>query len=115
MKWVGQPLNYKMMKLSKFILIPAIAVFFIGCGNRPKAVEPPSAFDHAATQTRIMIGELEHLKSGEGNPKPFPRTLTKYGELHKIGRKDWTSGFFPGSLWLLYERTGDAFWLDHAQ
>ena len=103
------------MKLSNCILIPSIVLFLVGCGNRPKSVAPPNAFEHAATQTRVMLGELERLKSGDGNQKPFPRTLTKYWELHKVGRKDWTSGFFPGSLWLLYEKTGDAYWLAPAQ
>ncbi len=28
--------------------------------------------------------------------------------------RDWTSGFFPGSLWLLYEYTNKDFWLDDA-
>ena len=37
----------------------------------------------------------------------YPRTFEK-GELKLVGYKDWTSGFFPGSLWYLAEATGDA-------
>ena len=34
----------------------------------------------------------------------IPRTLNKDGEMHWTGQNfDWTEGFFPGSLWLLYE------------
>lgn len=115
MNLVGHHPNTKMMKITYPLLIVSIVLVMVGCGDRPKTVQPPSAFDHAATQTRIMLGELERLKPATGDPKPFPRTLTKYGELHKVGRKDWTSGFFPGTLWLLYENTGDDHWLAPAQ
>lgn len=39
----------------------------------------------------------------------FPRTLEN-GELKLVDVKDWTAGFFPGSLWYLYEATGEARW-----
>lgn len=29
-------------------------------------------------------------------------------------RSEWTSGFFPGTLWLLYRNTGDEFWKEQA-
>ncbi len=41
------------------------------------------------------------------NDKPFPRSIKKDGETNYIGVTDWTSGFFPGALWLGYELTGD--------
>ncbi|MDX1285605.1 MAG: glycoside hydrolase family 88 protein, partial [Draconibacterium sp.] len=44
----------------------------------------------------------------------FPRRLDK-GEMVYIGRNDWTSGFFPGSLWYLYELTGDEKWKPRAE
>ena len=36
----------------------------------------------------------------------MPKTFEK-GELVTANIRWWTSGFFPGSLWLLYEHTGD--------
>lgn len=38
-----------------------------------------------------------------------PRTV-KDGKIQYIRRDDWTSGFFPGSTWLMYELTGKAEW-----
>ncbi len=29
--------------------------------------------------------------------------------------RDWTSGFFPGTLWYLYEYTGNAAWMERAR
>jgi hypothetical protein len=48
------------------------------------------------------------LTQVQGNPE-MPRTL-EGGVLKTVGPKDWTSGFFPGTLWLLSEATGDAKW-----
>ncbi|NBR09321.1 MAG: glucuronyl hydrolase, partial [Opitutaceae bacterium] len=43
----------------------------------------------------------------------FPRSF-EHNQLITITAKDWTSGFFPGSLWYLYEATGDAQWREAA-
>lgn len=51
----------------------------------------------------------------QSQPKPgFPRTLEN-GEVRMVEVKDWTSGFFPGSLWYLYEATGNAKWKSAAR
>jgi hypothetical protein len=54
---------------------------------------------------------LTHLPSNNA----LPRTL-EHGKLvtAPIGR-DWTAGFFPGSLWYLFEATGDAAWRTAAE
>ncbi|MCW3088467.1 MAG: glucuronyl hydrolase, partial [Sediminibacterium sp.] len=43
-----------------------------------------------------------------------PRTLEN-GQLKLVASRDWTSGFFPGVLWYLYEYTGNAAWKKEAQ
>jgi unsaturated chondroitin disaccharide hydrolase len=43
-------------------------------------------------------------------PLVSPRTLAPSGELVVVPARDWTSGFFPGYLWLLYQATGAARW-----
>ncbi|WP_253805642.1 glycoside hydrolase family 88 protein [Hymenobacter taeanensis] len=43
-------------------------------------------------------------------PPVSPRSLTPTGELAVVPSKDWTSGFFPGYLWLLSEATGQPKW-----
>ena len=32
-----------------------------------------------------------------------------------VASKDWTSGFFPGELWYMYEYTKDDYWKSKAQ
>jgi len=67
----------------------------------------PESFNFATRQYQVL---LESLK-GQTN---LPRTFIE-GKLKFVGPKDWTSGFFPGSLWFLYEYTDDAKWKSAAQ
>ncbi len=47
------------------------------------------------------------LKRMEAEPPLHqPRSFVG-GKLKAVRPEDWTSGFFPGSLWLVYEHTGD--------
>jgi unsaturated chondroitin disaccharide hydrolase len=77
-----------------------------------RAAEPPMAevvresLNFSAAQ---YAGLLERVQGKSG----FPRTVEK-GEIKMVRASDWTSGFFPGSLWYLFEATGDRKWRDAA-
>lgn len=45
--------------------------------------------------------------SVKGLPGQLPRTINKSGELVTSNDRWWTSGFFPGTLWYLYEYSGN--------
>ncbi|MEZ0607104.1 glycoside hydrolase family 88 protein [Fibrella sp. WM1] len=77
-----------------------------------------SLFDQAEQQTRLMLRELTPLTQQAPAGKPAlvsPRTLTADGSLQAVPARDWTSGFFPGELWYLYEYTGKTEWADQAR
>lgn len=40
-----------------------------------------------------------------------PKTLNPDGSVHYIPIDDWTSGFFPGTIWMIYDLTKDDKWL----
>ena len=40
----------------------------------------------------------------------YPSTTKPDGSWNTTDESSWTSGFFPGSLWLMYQRTGAATW-----
>ncbi len=85
-------------------LLPALALLFsfacVRAADAPLADIVRDDFTFAAAQYTRM---LEELKGKTG----YPRTVDK-GERKLVGYKDWTSGFFPGSLWYLAEATGEA-------
>lgn len=45
----------------------------------------------------------------------FPRSADANGVIKKVPSKDWTSGFFPGSLWNIYRLTDDIRYRDRAK
>jgi len=76
-------------------------------------VEPPLAevvdrtLAASAVQYRWMLAHLPE----DGR---MPRTFGS-GRLVTVRERDWTVGFFPGSLWYLHEATGEAQWRSEAE
>lgn len=52
---------------------------------------------------------------GDFSGKNYPRTTNPNGEFMGTSIHDWTPGFFAGSLWYLYELTGDTIWKKNAE
>ncbi|MEJ2880606.1 glycoside hydrolase family 88 protein [Pedobacter sp. GR22-6] len=73
------------------------------------------SFEQAIAQTQIMLAEIGQIQqSGLSKDLVSPRTLYK-GKLKMVASKDWTSGFFPGVLWFIYEFDNSRKWLDLAR
>lgn len=81
---------------------------------QPQAEAPADiiapAFANADVQLRQLISECE-----EGDTVRIPMTLNEDGSIKFVQPKHWVSGFFAGSLWYMYEYTGDEFWAEHAK
>jgi len=76
-------------------------------------VQLPKVFSDAERQTKLLLQEIIKAKSANAE-LVSPRTLDK-GELKLVASRDWTSGFFPGELWFLYEYTGNKEWKQQAE
>ena len=64
----------------------------------------------AEKQTQVMLDAIAAAKKvATDSLIVSPRSLEK-GELKLVRPKDWTSGFFPGQLWFLYEITRKEEW-----
>lgn len=63
--------------------------------------------EFAAKQISLQTDAIE--KSGK---ILNPRTTEKDGSVSYVPIDDWTSGFFPGSMWYMYELTGDQKWVE---
>ncbi len=66
--------------------------------------------DNAVAQHTIQTDLIE--RSGK---ILNPRTIDSNGNIHYVPIDDWCSGFFPGSMWLTYELTGDKKWVPLAE
>lgn len=76
-------------------------------------VNLPKVFADAEKQTQVMLKEIPAAKDGKAD-LVSPRTLDD-GQLKLVASKDWTSGFFPGQLWLLYAYTQNNNWKTEAE
>ena len=77
-------------------------------------IDSKKIFDDAGKQSTLMIDET--AKSKISKPELVsPRTLDSTRNLKLVNSRDWTSGFFPGDLWFLYEYTGKKEWKQQAE
>ena len=97
--------NERMKKLNLILL----TFLIFGCSNQKKDVKL-DLIKHVAQQTQYAIQIAEPLRD---SILTSPRTI-KNGTMKLVPSRDWTSGFFPGNLWMLYELTGDKKWEDLA-
>ncbi len=84
----------------------------LGCGCALQSQE-----DHALIKNAMRVADTqaEEMIYTLTNPKtPLPRSVDG-NQVKLVKPRDWTSGFFPGSLWYLYDMTGDSWWLEEAQ
>lgn len=89
------------------IALLAAAPAFAQPANESRAALVKRGIDAAAKQYATLLPKVQ---GKEG----FPRTVEN-GDVKLVGVRDWTSGFFPGSLWYLFEATGDKKWRAAAQ
>jgi hypothetical protein len=90
-----------------FIFLIFTAFYLLSCKTKPTE-QPVDLIDEniefAAEQYSLQTALIE--ESGKIlNPKSFIDGKMKY-----INPQEWTSGFFPGSMWYLYELTGNEKW-----
>ena len=87
-------------------------LIFTSCGGQKKVEVDfiQDNIDNAVAQNTIQTDIIE--KSGK---ILNPRTINADGSISYIPIDDWCSGFFPGSMWLTYNLTGDKKWLPLAE
>lgn len=84
----------------------------VACGGVKVQKDFLSAnIEHAAVQYGLQIDAIE-----KNDKILIPRTVNAKGDMVYAHRGwDWTLGFFPGSLWHLYNLTGDEYWKQKAE
>ncbi len=107
------------MIISSIILAAATAC---PCEAKLQSMLPDVFAKSAAHYRAIDAAATPLMDKGDAarEAKPHGERLVPHGWNAKTGKPDmrsiywWTSGHFPGSLWYLYEATGDDFFRDRA-
>lgn len=95
--------------MRKEILALLFIVILMGCAGKDEmdaVIE--KGLSVSVEQSKLMAKSIWEQKT------LLPRTLDKEGKLITSDSKWWTSGFFPGVLWYLYEATGDTLLKEYA-
>lgn len=100
----------KILKKTSLSLLIGMCIMTACADNASKEKENflQENTEFAVAQTAGMLET-----TGEPTGKNYPRSM-KNDTLYATGMYDWTPGFFPGSLWYIYELTGDPAWRDVA-
>jgi rhamnogalacturonyl hydrolase YesR len=98
------------MKIS-FVIGLMVSGLLIACGTKNPVSE--TSLDVAKTMN-IAKAHLENSLREHTDKNLFPRSTNTDGSLHAVPARDWTSGFYPGSLWYMYDDTNDQRWADSA-
>ena len=87
----------------KYILITLLSILSLSCSTtaiKDNFIE--KNIEHAALQ---IDNEIAIIEAADKFLNPV--TVRTDGSTYYCGNADWRSGFFPGSIWYLYELTGD--------
>ncbi len=90
-------------------LISALVVAAAACTMTPSV----SLIEENVENAKRQIGDLLAASEATGEVR-IPSTFEN-GEIEFVPTDDWVSGFFAGTLWYMYELTGDEMWADHAK
>ena len=71
-------------------------------------------FERAASQFPILDANVDSVLLANPGEPVYPRSINADGSLWTSNYKWWCSGFYPGSLWYVYEYTGDEKYKDLA-
>jgi unsaturated chondroitin disaccharide hydrolase len=91
----------------RFSGIIVFAVLMLGCVSNKEEIKD---FDTVG----FISEQMENTLKAENDPNKIPRTTNSDGSLKTVGIYSWTSGFFAGNLWYMYELTKEDKWKNEA-
>ena len=94
--------------MKKFIPFFSLMIL-LGCSNQ-KVDQLQVLIDNCDKQLEFAVQVITPLQNTE---LISPRTIEN-GKLKMVQGKDWTSGFFAGNLWMMFELTGNEKWKTRA-
>lgn len=116
-------LKLKLIPLLAYCLVLLTALMQNACTPHKKAVpfDLNQVIQESGNQLLLLTESTDKAISGndsvdsKGRKLVVPRSLDSLANLKLIPASDWCSGFFPGSLWMMYQLTGESKWKDAAE
>lgn len=90
------------------IVVLLLALAYLPAPGQDLQTLVPHALQFAERQLRQSVAEI-------GDSARFARTSLPDGSWKTTPAREWTSGFFPGALWYMYEYTKDPFFKKSAE
>jgi rhamnogalacturonyl hydrolase YesR len=94
----------------KWLKLSLFALLIFGCSENTKQLVDVKLIDLLTHQMEYALDVAGPLHD---SILISPRTIVD-GKLKMVPSRDWTSGFFPGNLWMMEELTGDKKWQEPA-
>ena len=96
-----------MQKIQKYYYLLLLLGFMVSCNSKTDTTIPSED---------LLSKRYEKLLHYAPDSMAFPRSYNfKKNEIKKVPSKDWTSGFYAGNLWQLYEITNNSKYKDLAK
>ncbi len=98
------------LKKSTTILVLLLVINIISVrylSAQTSGINTDTVFNTAILKYKEMISNFSVFDK-------YPRSADEAGNLKMVDPGDWTSGFFPGILWFLYEYSNDEYWKNTA-
>jgi hypothetical protein len=93
--------------MNRLFTLIVVALAAISCSQKESMEELTArVFERAAAQVKYMDTCLDPIAASKGEAV-LPRSINPDGTFCVSDYKWWCSGFYPGTLWFVYEYTGD--------
>ncbi|KDN56231.1 glycoside hydrolase family 88 protein [Flavobacterium seoulense] len=95
----------------KIVSVIGASLMLLSCGRTVSGSKLEKAFDVDAQLTYSVNQSANALKLIPNDGSSIPRNIPADSKQWRfVDYKDWTSGFWPGELWYLYEFSRDQKW-----
>ncbi len=95
------------MRKKSILISLLLSIILVQACKQEKSIPSPDLKQFIQDQYSNILEVSDDLSA-------IPRRIDENGALVSTGIYDWTSGFFAGSLWYIYELTGDEKWKEEA-
>ena len=92
--------------MKRKLYVAVLGMSLLTACSIPKA-DAPEWFENAVKTSNSQLLYMAEKLKDVPDTACFPRSTKPDGSYRLENGKDWTSGFYPGSMWLAYELTGD--------